>query len=32
MSLDRKLVRWLEAGLIDEPTRARIAAFEQAER
>lgn len=32
MSLERKLARWREAGLIDEATRARIEAFEQADR
>lgn len=32
MSLDRKLARWREAGLIDEPTAVRIAAFEHSER
>jgi uncharacterized membrane protein len=32
MSLDRKLTRWRDAGLIDETTRARIEAFEHAER
>jgi uncharacterized membrane protein len=31
MSLERKLARWQEAGLIDPTTRARIAAFERAE-
>jgi hypothetical protein len=31
MSLDRKLVRWESAGLIDGATRARIRAFEQSE-
>ncbi len=32
MSLDRKLARWEDAGLIDGDTRARIRAFEQSER
>jgi uncharacterized membrane protein len=32
MSSDRKLARWHEAGLIDAATRARIEAFEQANR
>jgi uncharacterized membrane protein len=32
MNLDHKLRRWREAGLIDEATSARIAAFEHAER
>src|SRR5688572_2270676 len=32
MSLDRKLASWLEAGVIDGPTRDRIAAFELARR
>jgi hypothetical protein len=32
MNLDHKLRRWREAGLIDEATRAGIAAFEHAER
>jgi uncharacterized membrane protein len=29
MSIDKKLARWREAGLLDETTAARIAAFEQ---
>jgi uncharacterized membrane protein len=29
MSIERKLARWREAGLLDEATAARIAAFEQ---
>lgn len=29
MNLERKLSQWLEAGVIDADTRARIAAFEQ---
>jgi len=32
MGLDRKLDRWRDAGLIDEPTRARIAAYERSGR
>ncbi|HET8937288.1 MAG TPA: DUF2157 domain-containing protein [Polyangiales bacterium] len=32
MNLDHKLRRWREAGLIDDATSARIAAFEHAER
>ena len=32
MNLDHKLRRWREAGLIDEATSARIAAFEHTER
>jgi len=32
MNLDQKLLRWREAGLIDEATRARIAEFEHTER
>jgi len=32
MNLDRALARWRAAGLIDDATRARIEAFERAER
>ncbi|HKP63060.1 MAG TPA: DUF2157 domain-containing protein [Polyangiales bacterium] len=32
MSLDRKLSSWVEAGVIDEATRQRIAAHEHAQR
>ncbi len=32
MSLARKLSRWRDAGVIDDATRARIEAFERAER
>src|SRR5688572_26241986 len=32
MSLDRKLADWLSAGVIDEGTRDRIAAYEHAQR
>jgi uncharacterized membrane protein len=32
MSLDRKLAGWVDAGVIDEATRERIAVFEHAQR
>jgi uncharacterized membrane protein len=32
MSIERKLARWREVGLIDDATSARIAAFEDAQR
>jgi uncharacterized membrane protein len=32
MSLERKLARWRDAGLIDDATRTRIEAFESAQR
>jgi len=32
MSIERKLARWREVGLIDEATRARIEAFEDSQR
>jgi uncharacterized membrane protein len=32
MSLEHKLARWRDAGLIDDATRARIAAFEDGQR